>query len=141
MKQIINSYNLNVVCCGYDDHNAAEILKDLESMLNCDLTEIVQSAKSLNDATVDFQLAVKGGLVCYDKNNSLLSWSAVNTCVIANSFGEIKIDKKLNTGRIDAIDAIIDAWKLYIMNKKTKKIDGNAALKSWLKIVGGGDNE
>lgn len=141
LKQIIDSYNLNVVGCGYDPHNAAGFLSDLESILPCDLTEIVQTAKSLNDATVDFQLAVKGGLVSYDKNNSLLSWLAVNASVVANSFGEIKIDKKLNIGRIDAIDAIIDAWKLYIMNKKTKKTDGNAALKSWLKIVGGGDNE
>ena len=78
LNQIIKSYDLKVIGCGYDDHNAAGILKDLESMLDCDLTVIVQSARSLNDATVDFQLAVKGGLVCYDKNNSLLSWSAVS---------------------------------------------------------------
>ena len=56
----------------------------------------------------------------------------MNASVVSNSFGEIKIDKKINTGRIDAIDAIIDAWKLYVMNKKTEKPDGEALLGKWL---------
>ena len=72
----------------------------------------------------------------YDKNNALLSWSMVNAIISQpNSFGEIKIDKMTQTERIDPCDAVIDAWKLYFMNKNDGKIDGQAALDAWLGIV------
>jgi len=136
LGKVIKDYNLNVVACGYDSHNAAAFLSDLESVLDCDLTEIKQSARSLNDPTIDFQLSVKAELVEYDKSNSLLTWSAVNAIVSQpNSFGEVKIDKMTATKRIDPIDAIIDAWKLYFMNKKS--VDYDAVAEEWLKTMGG----
>jgi len=136
LKNIIDTNGLKIVSCGYDNHNAATFLADLESILDCDLVEIKQSARSLNDATIDFQLSVKSELVEYDKRNSLLTWSAVNAIVSQpNSFGEIKIDKTTNTKRIDPIDAIIDAWKLYFLNKP--QVDYDAAADEWLKTMGG----
>ena len=138
LGEIIRTYDLNVIGCGYDNHNAATFLADLESVLDCDLTEIKQSARSLNDPTVDFQLTVKANLVEYDKANSLLTWSAVNATISQpNSFGEIKIDKMTQSKRIDPIDAIIDAWKLYFMNKKS--IDFDNAADEWLAAMGGDD--
>ena len=138
LGEIIRTYDLNVIGCGYDNHNAATFLADLESVLDCDLTEIKQSARSLNDPTVDFQLTVKAQLVEYDKANSLLTWSAVNATISQpNSFGEIKIDKMTQSKRIDPIDAIIDAWKLYFMNKKS--IDFDNAADEWLAAMGGDD--
>lgn len=138
LSEVIRTYELQVIGCGYDNHNAATFLADLESVLDCDLTEIKQSARSLNDPTVDFQLSVKANLVEYDKANSLLTWSAVNATISQpNSFGEIKIDKMTQTKRIDPVDAIIDAWKLYFMNKKG--IDFDNAADEWLKAMGGDD--
>lgn len=138
LAEVIKLYGLNVLECGYDNHNAATFLADLEAVLDCNLTEIKQSARSLNDATVDFQLTVKAGLVEYDKSNSLLTWSAVNATISQpNSFGEIKIDKMTQTKRIDPIDAIIDAWKLHFLNKKEVNFD--AAADEWLKQMGGDD--
>lgn len=138
LSEVIRTYELQVIGCGYDNHNAATFLADLESVLDCDLTEIKQSARSLNDPTVDFQLSVKANLVEYDKANSLLTWSAVNATISQpNSFGEIKIDKMTQAKRIDPIDAIIDAWKLYFMNKKG--IDFDNAADEWLKAMGGDD--
>ena len=135
LKQLISEYELKIIGCGYDPHNASGFLSDLENVLDCDITEIVQSARSLNDATVDFKLSVEAGLVTYDKRNKLLSWSCVNAVLVRNSFGEVKVDKKMNTKRIDAVDAVICAWKLYFVNKGGK-VDGEAALQAWLEMTG-----
>ena len=134
LKNLIEEYNLKIIGCGYDPHNADGFLSDLESILDCDLTLIVQSSKSLNDATVDFQLSVKAGLISYNREDKLLSWNAANAVLTANSFGEVKIDKQKTTNRIDALDAVIDAWKLYFMNKEAEP-DGEELLNEWLDMT------
>ena len=135
MEEIISRYNLHVLGVGYDRHNISGILSDLENIFDCDLTDIVQSAKALNDATVDLQLSVKAGLVEYDKRNQLLTWSMMNAVTVANSFGEIKIDKNSAKNRIDPCDAVIDAWQLYLLDKKDKKPSGEDRLNAWLKSL------
>lgn len=133
---MIETYQLKIIGCGYDAHNAGAFLEDLTAVLDCDVTEIKQSARSLNDATIDFQLTVKGEMVDYDENNALLSWSMVNAIISQpNSFGEVKIDKMTQNERIDPCDAVIDAWKLYFMNKNVGNVDGQGALDVWLGIV------
>ena len=135
LNNMINKYHLKIIGCGYDAHNASAFLEDLEQILDCDLTEIKQSARSLNDVTKDFQLSVKSGQVMYDKQNALMTWSAVNAIISApNSFGEIKIDKMTQTNRIDCVDAIIDAWKVWF-SQKSDIVDGHAALAEWLEIT------
>ena len=135
MKELISANSLKVVGVGYDRHNISGILSDLEEIFDCDLTDVVQSAKGLSDATVDFQLSVKAGLVEYDKRNQLLTWSMLNAVTVSNSFGEIKIDKQSAKNRIDPCDAVIDAWKLYLLSKNVKKISGSERLNAWLKIL------
>jgi phage terminase large subunit-like protein len=134
LKEIIEQYNLEVVGCGYDNHNASAFLADLD-FLGCDLTEIVQSAKSLNDATVDFQLAIKAGQVMYNKDNELLVWSIVNATTTKNSFGEIKVDKLSAEYRIDPVDATIDAWKLCMVNQQKDKYDVNQEVDDFLEMA------
>lgn len=137
LRKLMNEYNIRVIGCGYDAHNASAFLADLESVLDCDLTEVKQSARALNDATKDFALSVEAGGVEYDKNNALLTWSAINAIVSApNSFGEIKIDKMTQTNRIDPIDAIIDAWKIYLLAKLNAAPSGEEAFDIWLGITG-----
>ena len=136
LQELIDKYELKFIGAGYDPHNAAGILADLEKVLPCDLTEIPQSARSLNDATQDFKLSVEAGIVQYDKHNALLSWSMVNAIVNApNSFGEIKIDKVTQTNRIDPCDAMIDAWKMYLENKGNVQASGEDALAAWLNAL------
>jgi len=136
LKKLITQYDIKIVGCGYDSHNAAAFLSDLDEILDCDLTEIRQSARSLNDPTADFALTVKAQQIQYDKNNALLSWSASNAILSEpNSFGETKIDKMTQTDRIDPIDAIIDAWALYFSHKDNKNdnaAEGQEALDIWL---------
>ena len=133
LKRIIEQYNIRIIGCGYDAHNAAAFLGDLDDVLDCDITEVKQSARSLNDPTKDFALSVKAGQVSYDKNNALLSWSAANAIVSEpNSFGEIKVDKMTQTNRIDPIDAIVDAWKVWFVSKQNNSPSGEEAFQIWL---------
>ncbi|ERM91899.1 terminase [Caldanaerobacter subterraneus subsp. yonseiensis KB-1] len=116
LKELIEKYNLKIKAIAYDPHNASAFLNDLESF-GVDTVEIVQSAKSLNEATIDFKLEVEAGNIIYNRKNSLLTWSVANAKLIYNSFGECKIDKNYRNKRIDPIDAIIDAHKLAMLDK------------------------
>ena len=115
---------------------------------------VAQSAKELNDATVDFRLEILAGNVEIegvevgkgDKKKTvpfdeLLTWSIANAKTISNNYGEIKIDKDITTERIDPIDAIIDAWKPAM--KEEYRPDINESVNEWLehyqKYVKGGE--
>lgn len=136
LQNLIDDYALNIVGCGYDVHNIAGILAQLEGILSCDLTEIPQSARSLNDVTIDFKQSVEAGLIRYDRHNSLLTWSMVNAVLNApNSFGEVKIDKVKQSNRIDPCDAILDAYKLYFEDKNNRVSEGEEALAAWLNVM------
>lgn len=133
LKDLIASYELKVIGCGYDAHNIAGILAQLEEILQCDLTQVSQSARSLNDVTIDFKQSVEAGIIRYDRQNTLLTWSMVNAVLNApNSFGEVKIDKVKQSNRIDPCDAILDAYKLYFEDKNNRIADGEDALAAWL---------
>ena len=90
---LVDTYEIDLTTIAYDPHNASAFLLDLEDF-GCDLVEIKQSARSLNDATIDFQLEVKAHNIEYDESNKLLTRS-MNDAILSqpNSFGEIKIDK------------------------------------------------
>lgn len=110
-KDLIKKYDLKLKAIAYDPHNADAFLHDLDEF-GVDCVEIKQSARSLNDATVDFGLEVEAGNVIYDKRNKLLTWSMANAKTESNSFGEIKLIKGAKTKRIDPVDAVIDVHKL-----------------------------
>ena len=124
-REVIQKYNLKLKGIAYDPHNADAFLSDLEEF-GVDLVEVVQSARSLNDATVDFRLEVEAGNVIYDKRNKLLTWSMANAKTTSNSFGEIKVDKdpRSKTKRIDPVDAVIDSHKLTLAlaSKNTRSV-------------------
>ena len=132
LKELIEKYEIRILEVGYDSHNASVFLQDLD-FLACDLTEIKQSAKSLNDATKDFQLSVKANQLLYDKENDLLKWSIANATTTSNSFGEIKIDKQAQKYRIDPVDAVIDAWKIMLVNKNEYSADSE--FDDWFEMI------
>ena len=134
LKELIEKYEIRILEVGYDNHNASVFLQDLE-FLACDLTEIKQSAKSLNDATVDFQLSVKANQLLYDKENDLLKWSIANATTTSNSFGEIKIDKQAQKYRIDPVDAVMDSWKIMLVNKNEYSADSE--FDDWFEMIKG----
>lgn len=105
-----DQYDLKFKAIGYDPHNADVFLADL-SEFGCPLIEIRQSARALNDGTDHLRLSIRSGEVEYDEQNELLTWSMLNSKIVRNSFGEMKIDKEPNARyrRIDPADAAIDA--------------------------------
>ncbi|HCU2611086.1 TPA: terminase large subunit [Clostridioides difficile] len=117
LEDILTEYEINVIKCAYDNHNASAFISDLD-FLGCDLVDVPQSARSLNDATVDFKLSMKAGQVLYNRKNKLFKWSAINATITKNSFGEIKVDKLEQENRIDPIDSILDGWKIYFEDVK-----------------------
>ena len=135
LKELVQKYNLNVKAIGYDPHNADGFLSDLEEF-GAILIMVTQSAKFLNDATVDMQLNVKSNKVLYDKSNELLTWSFANAKVVANSFGEIKVDKepKARTKRIDPVDSCVDAHVAY-MKTKDDMIDYEKEMTKYLEMM------
>lgn len=135
LKKIIEEYDLKLNAIGYDPHNADGFLSDLEEF-GVPLLEVTQSARFLNDATVDMQLNIKSEIVEYNKHNELLSWSFSNAKVVANSFGEIKVDKepKARTKRIDPVDACIDAHVAFMKFKE--EIDLDLEMQNYLDAMG-----
>ena len=130
---IVDKYNLDVEAIGYDPHNASAFLSDLEDF-GCDLIEIKQSARSLNDATEDFQLEVKAHNIEYNRKNVLLTRS-MNDAILSepNSFGEIKIDKMTQKNRIDPCDAAICSHKV-AMAMDLDALDINDSVDAFLSI-------
>ena len=138
----MEQYDLKPQLLCYDPHNASAFLSDLEA-LGFDSVSVTQTAKELNDATVDFRLeilagnveieGVQVGKIGHEKIipvDELLTWSIANAKTIGNNYGEIKIDKDISTERIDPIDAIIDAWKAAM--KEEYKPDINETVSEWL---------
>lgn len=137
LQRLKDEYDLNFLGIGVDPHNADGVLSDLESF-GCPVVVIVQSCKSLNDATVDMQLLVKSEDVEYNVGNELLTWSFLNAKLVRNSFDEIKIDKKPGARfkRIDPVDACIDAHACMLKNKTKEVVDVESELDRYLKAMG-----
>ena len=135
LKEIQERYELTYTGIGYDPHNADGFLADLEEF-GCPVTMITQSARFLNDATVDIQLLIENGDIEYDENNGLFVWSFINAKTVGNSFGEIKIDKEpyARTKRIDPVDAAIDSHVLSM--KQDTGIDIDDEMQKYLKRMG-----
>lgn len=137
LKRIRDEYDLKFLGIGIDPHNADGILADLEEF-GCPVIIVTQSARNLNDATVDIQLSVKSGKLEYNENNELLSWSFTNAAIVRNSFDEIKVDKKPGQRfkRIDPVDACIDAHSILLKNRNENPVDVEGALSDYLSAMG-----
>lgn len=137
LKRIKEEYDITFLGIGIDPHNADGILAELEDF-GCPVVIIVQSCKSLNDATTDIQLLVKSEDLEYNEKNELLTWSFLNAKVVRNSFDEIKVDKKPGKRfkRIDPVDACIDAHACKLKNKTKEVVDIENELDKYLEIMG-----
>lgn len=138
LRDLIAEFDIEILACGYDAHNASAFLADLLEF-GFDCIEVPQSAKSLSEATQDFALSVEAMQVEYDKHNALFVWSVINAVLTKNSFGEVKIDKQHQEERIDPVDAVLDAWKIMLLNKNTDKLDINACFDDFMETFFGGD--
>lgn len=137
LKALKAEYDLEFLGIGIDPHNADGILSDLEAF-GCPVIIVVQSCKSLNDATEDIRLLCKSENLEYNRNNELLTWSFINASIVRNSFDEIKVDKKPGQKfkRIDPVDACIDAHHACLKAKEKKSVDVQSELEKYLEAMG-----
>ncbi|MGX4598956.1 terminase large subunit [Faecalimicrobium sp. JNUCC 81] len=137
LKELQEEYNLKFLGIGIDPHNADGVLSDLEEF-GCPILMVTQSAKFLNDATVDMQLAVKSEKIDYNKENELLTWSFTNAKIVKNSFGEMKVDKepRARFKRIDPVDAAIDAHAVRMKFSTKEVVDVKSELDNYLEKMG-----
>ena len=144
LADLVETYDLKIAAIGIDPHNADGILADLEAF-GAPVVIITQSARALNDATVDIQLLVKSESIEYNRNNELLTWSFINARTVRNSFDEIKVDKRPGQQykRIDPVDAAIDAHAVRIKSRPEEQVDVESELTNYLDMMGwtvkGGD--
>lgn len=132
LKALTEEYGLKVSMICYDPHNASAFLQDLEAT-GWNSLDIVQSAKSLSDATENFRLEIEAGNVEYNEEEELLSWSIKNAKTISNNYGEVKVDKDVSTQRIDPVDAVIDAWKVAMCGDSTP--DAEELVQQWAEMM------
>lgn len=137
LKKLIEEYDLKILGIGYDPHNADGILSDLEEF-GVPLMMITQSARFLNDATVDIRLSVKSLKIEYDRSNELMARSFTNAAVVTNSFDEIKVDKRDSERckRIDPVDACIDAHTMLMKNRDEALVDIESQIDDYLSLMG-----
>lgn len=144
LAELVKTYDLTIAAIGIDPHNADGILADLEAF-GAPVVIITQSARALNDATVDIQLLVKSESIEYNRNNELMTWSFTNARTVRNSFDEIKVDKRPGQQfkRIDPVDAVIDAHAVRIKSRPEEQVDVETELTNYLDLMGwtvkGGD--
>jgi len=136
IKKFIKENKLQVLMLGYDAMGIGGIMQDLDD-IECEKIEIGQYPKSLNETCRHFQGTVAGRQLLYDRNNELLSWSIVNAVSVLNSKNELLIDKKMQRHRIDAIDAVLDAWKCILLTDKNalQAEKDTQTLDDWLDIM------
>lgn len=135
---LIEAFDLKLQAVGYDEHNAEAFLADLERY-GVPLIKVTQSAKNLNDATVDMQLIAKSGKLFMDERNELMAWSFANARLTRNSFDEVKIDKlggKKSTHRIDPVDASIDAHYARLVMRENAVADVNEEFEKYMAAMG-----
>lgn len=144
LGELVETYDLKIAAIGIDPHNADGILADLEAF-GAPVVIITQSARALNDATVDIQLLVKSESIEYNRNNELMTWSFTNARTVRNSFDEIKVDKRPGQQhkRIDPVDAVIDSHAVRIKSRPEEQVDVESELTNYLDMMGwtvqGGD--
>lgn len=136
LRDLIAEYEIKPLGIGYDPHNADGVLSDLEEF-GVPLLSITQSARFLNDATVDIRLLVKSEKFEYDRKNELMAKSFLNAAITRNSFDEEKVDKRpgARTARIDPVDACIDAHTMYLKTRETVKVDVESELAKYLQMM------
>lgn len=137
LREALAQYEIKLLGIGYDPHNADGFLSDLEEF-GVPLLEVKQSARFLNDATVDMQLLAKSGKYHFNRRDELTDWSFRNARLVANSFGEVKVDKAPNarTRRIDPVDAAVDARTARMKLSGMPAVDLNAAMDRYMAEMG-----
>lgn len=139
-RKLIEEYNFVPVYLGYDPMGISGVYSQLEEVFaGAELVEVGQYPKSMNDATRDFQGRVQGHEIEYDVKNELLTTSFNNAETVLTAKQLMIIDKKggMAKHKIDAIDAVLNAYKCYLADDSavSQAEADNDTADSWLALM------
>lgn len=138
LKAFIKDNKLSVKFIGYDAMGIGGIMS-LITDIPCEKIEILQTPKSMNEATRHFKGVVEARQISYDKKNELLSKSVVNAVAVVNSKQELLIDKQRHGKyrRIDPVDALLDAYKCWLLtcNEESQADKDTQIVDEWLSLM------
>ncbi len=109
MEEFIARYDLDVQALCFDPHNSTKMEMEL-SEEGYPTEEVYQSARSLNECTINFRDEVFAGNIVY-LPDPVLNFAVSNAC-IKKTNGLVRIDKDHASQRIDPLAAVLDAFKL-----------------------------
>lgn len=127
VMDFVKSNDLKINCLCFDPANASKIMLELSNM-GYNVIEVVQSHKSLNEATAGFREQVYCGNVVF-LNNPLLNYAMGNAVIRVND-GWIKVDKDMSRKRIDPVDATLCAYKMAMYHDFFDRTDTDEWLES-----------
>lgn len=130
-----NDLKIKNLC--FDPANASKLMMDLEKR-GYECVEVYQSYRSLNESTAGFREQVYSKNVYYTYN-PVLNF-AMNNAMIRTSGGLIKIDKDITRKRIDAVIAVLGAYKLAQYHEFVLDLNKYRTPDYLRKLYKGGDN-
>lgn len=104
----IEENGLNVKFFVFDRWGTSDVLDKLSQEEPFPLMPLKQTSDKLDKPTHEFKKAIREGRVHYD-DDPILKYALTNAVIVGSSAG-IKVDKDRATSKIDAVDAVIDAF-------------------------------
>ncbi|GEK06647.1 terminase large subunit [Schleiferilactobacillus harbinensis] len=101
-----NQLKVKFIC--YDPWAISDILDELNQANKWPMMPVRQTAHDLDKSTHELQKAFREGRIHYS-DDPIIQYSLTNAILIGNSAG-LKVDKERYTSKIDAVDAIVDAF-------------------------------
>lgn len=100
---------------GFDSWGFSQIHKRLDDVTGDNCIGIRSGYASLSAPTKDIESQLLAENIIHD-DNPLMSWMIGNVSVEHSPREDIKVSKKVSTGRIDGVDALVNAMYLYQEN-------------------------
>ncbi|MFX3616118.1 MAG: terminase large subunit [Sporolactobacillus sp.] len=108
-EDYVAEHHLEVLEICYDNYNFNQLLAKLEkSEHEYTLVPVIQGTKTLNTPTRDFRTAVWNQALSHP-DNPILEANVTNAVIMVDNNG-MRIDKNKADNKIDAVDAVLDAF-------------------------------
>ncbi|WP_203624473.1 terminase TerL endonuclease subunit [Lacticaseibacillus sp. 866-1] len=108
LMDYVEVHHLSVKFFIYDAWGTSDVLDVLAQHEPFPLMPLKQTAPKLDKPTHEFAKALREGRVHYD-DDPVLQYALTNAILVGSSAG-IKVDKEKASSKIDAVDAVIDAF-------------------------------
>lgn len=110
IKELAQTFNVKMI--GVDPYNSRQVIIDLQKE-HIPVETIAQGIKPLNSATKELERLVIDKYISHN-GNSCMRWMVDNATIWRDSSGNIKVDKRSRTAKVDGVSATINALALVL---------------------------